>query len=68
MVDRRPGSDRALREHVRASVFPIAEPNRLQNVYTVAFFRRHLFEEDEYDAFLTSLYADTEPAINFQRK
>ena len=48
--------------------FPIEEANRLQNVYTVAFFRRHLFEEEEYDAYLTSLYADTEPAINFQRK
>jgi predicted dienelactone hydrolase len=49
-------------------VFPIEEANRLQNLYSVAFFRRHILGVDEYDAYLTTRFADTEPAINFQRK
>jgi predicted dienelactone hydrolase len=49
-------------------VFPIEEANRLQNLYTVAFFRRHILGEEGYEAYLTPEFADTEPAINFQRK
>lgn len=49
-------------------VFPIEEANRLQNLYSVAFFRRHILGEEGYDQYLTSEFADTEPAINFQRK
>jgi predicted dienelactone hydrolase len=48
--------------------FPIEEANRLQNLYTVAFFRRHLLEETGYDRFLSSEFAQLEPAINFYRK
>ncbi len=48
--------------------FPIEEANRLQNLYTVAFFRRHILGEEGYDAYLMPEFADTEPAINFQRK
>jgi len=49
-------------------VFPIEEANRLQNLYTVAFFRRHILGEEGYDFYLTPEFADTEPAINFRRK
>jgi len=48
--------------------FPIEEANRLQNLYTVAFFRRHLLDETGYDGFLSSEFAQLEPAINFYRK
>ena len=49
-------------------VLPIEEANRLQNLYSVAFFRRHILGEDQYDAYLTNQFANTEPLINFQRK
>ena len=45
--------------------FPIEEAHRLQNLYIVSFFRRHLLDEEGYDQFLTTDYADSEPAINF---
>ena len=45
--------------------FPIEEAHRLQNLYIVSFFRRHLLDEKGYDQFLTTDYADGEPAINF---
>ncbi|MEM9728652.1 MAG: hypothetical protein AAF997_08710, partial [Myxococcota bacterium] len=44
-------------------VFPITEATRLQNLYSVAFFRRYLLEETGYDRYLDAAFADTEPAI-----
>lgn len=46
-------------------VFPIEEASRLQNLYVVSFFKRHLLNESGYDQFLTTDFADTEPAITF---
>jgi predicted dienelactone hydrolase len=37
--------------------FPIEEATRLQNLYAVAHFRRHLLGEGYYDRFLTGAYA-----------
>jgi hypothetical protein len=37
--------------------FPIEEATRLQNLYAVALFRRHLLGERYYDNFLTGAYA-----------
>jgi predicted dienelactone hydrolase len=48
--------------------FPIDEANRLQNLYTVAFFKRHLVGDLGYDAFLTEEFANTEPAVELFRK
>lgn len=48
--------------------FPIGEATRLQNLYIVAFFRRHLLDQQGYDRYLRSEYADTEPAIIFSEK
>ncbi len=48
--------------------FPIEEANRLQNLYTVAFFKRHLLDDVGYDAFLSTGFANTEPAVEFFRK
>jgi hypothetical protein len=39
--------------------------NRLQSLYTVSMFRRHLLGETEYDAFLTVAYATQEPSAVF---
>jgi predicted dienelactone hydrolase len=45
-------------------VFPIAEAHRLQNLYMVAFFKRHLVGEAGYGDFLTAAYADAnEPTV-----
>jgi len=42
---------------------------RLQNLYTVAFFRRHLRDETGYAKYLTAEYAAAnEPAINLEAK
>lgn len=47
-------------------VFPIAEAHRLQNLYMVAHFRRHLLGDEGYDEYLSTSYADAnEPAIDF---
>ncbi len=48
--------------------FPIDESNRLANLYTVAFFKRHLLGETGYDAYLTTEFAEGEAAIDFARK
>jgi predicted dienelactone hydrolase len=46
--------------------FPISEAVRIQNLYTVAFFRRHLLADLRYKSFLTVAYADaSEPDVNF---
>ena len=46
-------------------VFPIEEASRLTNLYTVAFFKRHLSDDLSYDRYLSSEFADTEAAITF---
>ncbi|MDZ7781975.1 MAG: hypothetical protein U5K56_03190 [Halioglobus sp.] len=38
--------------------FPIDEAFRLQNLYTVSFFRRHLLDDKRYDAYLDPAFAD----------
>ncbi len=52
-----------------ADGFPIAEAQRLQNLYTVAFFKLHLVEDGRYMRFLTPSYRElNEPAIALERK
>jgi len=48
--------------------FPIDEAIRLQNLYVVSFFKRHLLNEEGYDRYLTTDYAEREPAITFRVK
>jgi predicted dienelactone hydrolase len=48
--------------------FPIDEVNRLQNLYVVSFFKRHLLDETGYQEYLTVDYATTEPAVEFSVK
>ena len=49
--------------------FPIAEVIRLQNLYVVAFFKRHLQGLTEYEPYLTVSYAqDNEPHVAFTKK
>lgn len=50
-------------------VFPIAEAQRLQDLYMVAHFKRYLLGQTGYDQFLSASYADTnEPAVSFVTK
>ena len=51
-----------------AEAFPIEEATRLQNLYVVSFFKRHLLDQKGYDQYLKSDYADGEPAIEFSVK
>ncbi len=44
-------------------VFPIEEATRLQNLYVVAFFKRHLMNQIGYEQYLSTELAATEPAI-----
>lgn len=44
---------------------PVEEAHRLENLYTIAFFRRHLLGERGYDHYLTPEYAESEPAVHF---
>lgn len=46
-------------------VLDIDEAVRLQNLYSVSFFRRTLLEDQRYAPFLTEGYATTEPLIDF---
>jgi predicted dienelactone hydrolase len=49
--------------------FPIGEAQRIQNLYAVSFFRRHLIFDFRYEIFLTEIYAEVvEPAVVFFRK
>ena len=48
--------------------FPIEQANRLMNLYTVAFFKRHVLDQSGYDVYLTTDSAASEPAIRFSRK
>ena len=46
--------------------FPLEEANRLQNLYTVSFFRKHLLFDQRYKRFLTEAYAENnEPDVVF---
>jgi len=46
--------------------FPLEEANRLQNLYTVSFFRKHLLFDLRYNRFLTERYAqNNEPDVVF---
>jgi predicted dienelactone hydrolase len=48
---------------------PIEEVLRIQNLYAVAFFRRHLRGEVEYDYYLRAVYAaQNEPGINYRER
>ena len=48
--------------------FPFAEAIRLQNLYAVAFFRRHLLGEEDYDWFLSKAGARREDAVTLWRR
>jgi len=45
--------------------FPIDEATRLQNLYVVSFFKRHLLDQIDYDQYLIKDYAASEPAVGF---
>ena len=48
------------------TAFPIAEAQRIQALYVVAFFRAHLAGEDDYAGYLTDTYASgCEPDVTF---
>ncbi len=49
-------------------VFPIREATRLTNLYAVSFFKRHLHGNVGYGRYLTTEFAQTEPAITFAAK
>ncbi len=48
--------------------FPIEEAIRLQNLYVVSFFKRHLLDGRGYDRFLSRDYAATEVAVELESK
>ncbi len=48
--------------------FPIEEAERLINLYSVAFFKRHLLGQAGYDAYLSAEAAALEPNVDFARK
>ncbi|MFK7975467.1 MAG: alpha/beta hydrolase family protein [Halioglobus sp.] len=50
------------------AAFPIEEVVRLQNLYAVSFFRRHLLGEESYAYYLSDSYAGREDAITFRSK
>ncbi len=49
-------------------VFPIDEVNRLVDIYVVSFFARHLRDQTGYGSYLTTTFANTEPAIELEVK
>lgn len=49
--------------------YPIAEAERIQNLYAVSFFRRHLMQDTRYEPFLDLPYAQlSEPDVIFLRR
>jgi predicted dienelactone hydrolase len=63
-----PGASALIQPYINVCVVPqvpLAEVNRLQSLYTVSMFRRHLLGEVEYDAFLTVAHAASEPYAVF---
>jgi predicted dienelactone hydrolase len=51
-----------------AEAFPIGEAVRLQNLYIVAFFKRHLLDDKRYDSYLSGDFAEREPAVTLSQK
>lgn len=50
-------------------VLPIEVAERIQNLYAVSFFRRHLLQDVRYETFLTLAWAQVmEPNVVFQRR
>ncbi len=49
-------------------VFPVDEAVRLQNLYAVAFLRRHQVGDEDYGWFLTEEFSETEPAVAFESR
>ena len=50
-------------------VLPIGVAERIQNLYAVSFFRRHLLQDTRYEVFLTETWAQVmEPDVAFQRR
>jgi len=48
---------------------PIEIPRQITNLYVTAFFKKHLWDDDRYDAFLQPEYAAAnEPGILYLRK
>jgi predicted dienelactone hydrolase len=45
-----------------ADAFPIEDAIRLQNLFVVSFFKRHLLGDNGYDRYLSNEYAQSEPA------
>jgi hypothetical protein len=63
-----PGARALIQPYINVCVAPqvaLAEVTRLQTLYTVSMFRRHLLGEVEYDAFLTVAHAASEPSAIF---
>ncbi|WP_170287375.1 alpha/beta hydrolase family protein [Halioglobus maricola] len=51
------------------AAFPIEVAQRIQNTFAVAFFRRHLLEQQEYDFYLRTEWAEeNEPDVNFRSR
>jgi len=50
-----------------AEAFPIGEVVRLQNLYVVSFFKRHLLDDRRYDYYLSGDFAEREPAVTISR-
>ena len=46
-----------------AEAFPIEEAIRLQNLFVVSFFKRHLLGDTGYDSYLSNEYAESEKAV-----
>lgn len=57
------------RQTCSPEAFPIEQVQRIQNLYAVAFFRRYLLDEPEYDFYLQAVYArDNEPDISYRSR
>ena len=50
------------------TAFPMEEFNRLLNLYVVSFFKLELVGDTAYRQYLTSDFAQNEPAIGFEVK
>ena len=49
-------------------VLPIEEANRLQNLYVVSFFKRHMLGDGGYDRYLSEEFASAEPGVTISVK
>lgn len=49
--------------------YPIGDAERIQNLYAVSFFRRHLMQDSRYEPFLATSYAASEePTLKYWRR